>query len=324
MRTHQTLRRPTARLVAATLCLLAGSAAIAQPDEPGGRQPARQAAQPDPARFRARLASMLEQLESSTERLRGAIETLDSNGSMEQAIEQLGGPMRARRLSEMWSQWGRPGPDDRPGGEGADAPPRPNGPGGRLGQERGPWDAPEVTPEQILAFLREHAPELGERLGTLREQDARRADAFLSRFAPRVAEIRSAQGHDPKLARMLLGDFTLGMQVLETGSRYARAIAAGEAEQADQFREELRGLVARQVDLRLARREHEIATLAERLAALQAEVQEQRDNREQLIDQVIEQAGQGRFRGGPGERGGRGGPPEGAGRHERRGPPDDR
>jgi hypothetical protein len=308
---------------------LSGGAGFAQtdlrPDPAPGSRPGDRQAQPggegqggpplSPERFRARLASLLEQLDGSAAKLRGAIETLDGGGSVEDVIEQLGGPIRARRLAELWGLWGGPGESptpDRPVGEG----------GWPEGSGHGPWETADVGAEEILAFMREHAPELGQRLGQLREEDPQMAERFLLRFSPRVSEIVAARAHDPELAELLTRDFRLNMRLLDVGNRYARTLAAGEAEQADQAKTELRELAAALVDLRHERRMHEIAMLDKRLEDLRAEVAEQRASREQLIGEMVEQAGRGRFRGGPGERGGdRRGPPEGAGRRDRRGPP---
>lgn len=281
--------------------------------------------QPEVEQLRVRLASMLEQLDASTERLRGAIETLDAGGSIDDAIQRLGGPMRARRLAEMWTQWGRPGEGDRPLRQGADSRFPQRGPGnGVIDQPRGPWGARDVSPEEIFVFLREHAPQLAERLERLGKNDPRRVESFLTRLRPRISEILLTRAHDPELAELLARDFRVGMLVSEVGGGYARALAAGEEERAAGLRAELRELAAEQVDLRLARREHEIARLVGRLASLQAEVEAQREKREKLIDEVIERAGQSRPRGAASDRPGRGSPSERPERGRRRSNPNDR
>jgi len=318
---RRSLRVGSAAFLASVLLLM--PAVAAQPDRRPGPKPGDRAAQRErpqhehpprdraqrsidtqPEVFRARLASMLEQLEASTERLRGAIETLDAGGSVDEAIQKLGGPMRARRLAEMWTQWGRPGGEgDRPIRPGADTRPPQRSPGnGMANQARGPWDARDVSSEEILAFLHEHAPQLAARLDRLRQDDPQRVESFIARLRPRVAEILSTRAHDPELAELLVRDFRVGMLVSDVGGGYARALAAGEEERAAELREELRTLAAEQVDLRLARREHEIARLLRRLESLQAEVEAQRNTREQLIDEIIERAGRARPRGAGGDR----------------------
>ncbi|VAX40571.1 hypothetical protein MNBD_PLANCTO03-2293 [hydrothermal vent metagenome] len=278
----------------------------------------------EPRQFRARLASMLDQLESSTEHLRGAIETLDAGGTVDEAIQKLGGPLRARRLAEMWAQWGHPGEADRPVRAGADSRPPQRGQGnGVTDQARRPWGGRDASPEEIRAFLRENAPQLAERLDRLRKDDPQRADGFVARLRPRVAEILSTRAHDPELAELLARDFRIGMLVSDVAGGYVRALAAGEKERAAELQAELRTLAAEQVDLRLARREHEISQLASRLALLQAEVEAQREKREELIDEVIERAGQARPRGAAGDRPGRGSPSERPGRRHRRNNPND-
>lgn len=322
--------------VAALTVLLAGTTVRAQPQR--GRpdrqpEPPTERGQPEvdrpfaqqigPERFRERLAGLLEQLDGSAEHLRAAIATLDEGGTIEEVVEQLGGPLRVRRMAEMWGQWGRTGDGpmgDRPGiGRGGVGGP----PGG--GQFDGspedqPWLGREATPEEVLEFLHENAPALGDRIAQLGDEDSPRAEAMLMRIAPRVSEVLAAREHDPELADLLTRDFGLGMRFVEAAGRYSRARLSGDDEAVTETRAALRELAGQQVDLRLARREHELKMLVRRLEAMQGEIDQQRADRETLIDQMVEQAGQRGFRGGPGgERPGRGGPPDGAGRRERRG-----
>lgn len=332
----------TLGLAAALVTTLAGTTLSAQPDRgdlPGrpGDQPAERG-QPEadrplqqqisPERFRERLVDLQAQLQESSERLAGAIATLDNGGSVEDVVEQLGGPLRVRRLAEMWSQWGRAGSGlgnrggDRPGmrmGGGPGGPPGMDGPADE-GAEGHPWATRQATPDEVLAFLREHAPTLAERLGQLREDDPQRAEGMLMRIEPRVSEVLSAQEHDPELGELMARDFTLGIRFIDAARQYMKARATGDSAAVEDAKSALRELAGEQVDLRLARREHELKMLVQRIKSMQDEVEQQRNDREKLIDDMVEQVGQGRFRGGPdGDRPGRGGPPEGPGRRERHG-----
>ena len=309
--------------------MLAGSAAWAQPERDprgtgqGGDRPALRQGQPEgdrpildqisPERFRERLANMLAELEASAERLRSAIGSLDEGATVAEVIDQLGGPMRARWLADRWGQWRES--DERPGA--GRSPGRPEGdqPGGR-----GPWMR-DVPPERVLAFLQEHAPDFGERLGRLRADRPEEADRFLMRFSPRVSEIMAAREHDPELADLLVRDFQLGIELMNAGGRLARARGAEDEAAIADAEAEVRRLAEEQVDLKLAQREHELARATERLDAVRAELEAQRDNREALCNQIVEQAGRRPgYRGGSGgDRPGRGGPPEDRGRRDRRG-----
>ncbi len=269
-----------------------------------------------PARLRARLASLLEELEANTTTIRGVIETLDAGGSAEDAIQALGGPARVRRLAEFWGQWSRfsqnEGRDGRPGA----AQRLRNAPAER-GTDRGPGGdrGTDISAERVSAFLAEHAPKLAAKIRELRAQDPHRAEFFEKRLRPRVAEILIARQRDPELGDLLTREFRVSMELVDAGRRYARMVAARH-EGLDEAREKLRTLAAAQVDLRLARRERDIRQLAARLEALQAEVDVQRENRDRHIDEIVERAGamtdrrpELRKQGGPERRGPRDGLP---------------
>ncbi|MCC7388172.1 MAG: hypothetical protein IT431_05330 [Phycisphaerales bacterium] len=326
--------------VAGVAVMLAGTTLCAQPQrgrpdrqpEPPAERGQPEADRPiaqmiEPERLRERLADLLGQMEGSADRLRTAITTLDEGGSVDEVVEQLGGPLRVRRLAEMWGQWGRAGLGpmgegamDRQGeGRGGAGPGGPPG-AGDPGQGERPWMSREATPDEVLEFLHSHAPMLAERISELRADDSPRAEAMLMRIAPRVAEVLSAREHDPELADLLERDFGLGMRFVDATGHYLRAKASGDEAASEEARAALRELAGQQVDLRLARREHELKMLVRRLEAMQGEIDRQRQDREQLIDEMVEQAGERGFRGGPGEeRPGRAGPPDGSGRRERRG-----
>lgn len=280
-----------------TIAMWAGCAlapcASAQQAAPPADQPAVDA--PDATHLRDRLSRMLKQLEASTERIRGAIKTLDDGGTVGEAIEQLGGPMMVRRFSEGWERWNSP--NDQPGqgpGRGVDDP-RGLGrgqPGGRVD-----WPGMEgpraVNPDEILAFLRENAPEYAERLESARAQDPRRFETFTQRLGPRVFEILSAREHDPDLADILTRDFRVGLALVNAGGDLVRARQSGDDDAIEQARAVLRSLASEQVDLRLARRELEVRRLEERLGELRADVDRQREQRGEMIDDVSARASEG-------------------------------
>lgn len=262
--------------------------AFAQPQDPPPPPPA-DAAPPeevDAERVRARLTRVLEQLEASADRIRGAIQTLDEGGSVEEAFEGLGGPMMVRRLSEVWERW-----NGGPWG------------GPRQAGDRGPWDRDDAErradrPDEVMAFLREHAGELAERIDSVQAEDPRRADAFIARLEPRICEITAAQETDPDLASILTREFTLGIDLMDVGGQIVRARSAGDTDRLEGLRARMRELATEHVDLRLQRRAHEIATLEARLDALRADLEEQRNQRDDLIDQFAERSESEGWRGG--------------------------
>lgn len=304
----------TIGLLMACLCLLLARPACAQPEErPPARQP-QERLEISPERLRARLASLLEEIDASRARLNEAIETLDNGGTSDEAMQVLGGSARVRRMAEFWGQWARGGPEGRPG---ADRVARNNANGRnpeRGGADRGPGPNDDVPVEDVSAFLESHAPEFAARLRQLRDEDPRRAEVLRNRLRPRVGEILAAMRMDPELGELLTREFRVSMEMLDVSRRYAQMLAASDPN-LDEVRAELRSLAAEHVELRLARRDHEIKVLAARIDELQAEVDEQRANREVFIEQIVERAG--RMGVPEGDRPGRRGP-----RGERPGEPD--
>lgn len=284
-----------------------GSPAIAQQEglsDPPARQPERQDDAPrfeiNPERLRARLSSLLEEMQGATARLESAIETLDNGGSAQDAIETLGGSQRVRRLADFWGQWARPAPQADQGEQHGRRPGIEPPEGERPFVDRGPEPFAEVTAEDVRAFLDSHAPEFAARIEELAKQDPRRAEMFRNRLRPRVGEILMALRRDPEFGELLAQEFRVNMDLLDAGRRYARLVAADHPD-AEQAREALRALAGEQVDLRLKRREHEIHLLTAQLEELQADVDQQRANRDTYIDEIVERAG---VVSGPGPEGG--------------------
>lgn len=264
-----------------------------------------------PDRLRTRLATLLEELDASATRIRTAVETLDDGGSASEAMEVMGGPSRVRRLADFWGQWS--GVSQNEGrGERFNPERGPRGGQGDRGVDRPPAPGDDVSAEALAAFLESHAPEFAARLNALRAQDVRRAEFFANRLRPRIGEILAAQRQDPELGELLTREFRVNMELLDAGRRYARALAS-EDSSLDEARETLRALAGEQVDLRLARREHEIRVLASQIESLQADVDEQREKRERYIEEIFARAEQwadSERSGGPDRRGSRDGRPD--------------
>jgi len=300
-------------LAACLASLASGQADGERPPPPPPQQTHADGEQPfdfNPERLRTRLATLLEELEGSTTRIRSAVETLDNGGTAAEAMDAMGGASRVRRLAEFWGQWSRGSQTDGRG-ERFNPDRGPRSTQSERGLDRAPAPGDDVSAAELAAFLESHAPEFAARLDALREQDDRRAEFFANRLRPRIGEILAAQRQDPELGELLIREFRVNMELLDAGRRYARALASGEPS-LDEAREKLRALAGEQVDLRLARREHEIRALASQIESLQADVDQQREKREQYIEQIIERSGQwgeSERSGGPDRRGPRDGRP---------------
>jgi hypothetical protein len=250
-----------------------------QPESQPESQPEQdQATSADAANLRARLTRILEHLEGTSATVRTAIEKIDAGGSAAEAIDELGGPMLVRQLSQDWERWHRARVERRPPQAAhPETSPPPDGP-------------PQADLRRVMAFLEEHAPEFAARMAEVRTGSPRRAEVLLGRLGPRVAEILATRERDPALAEIMTREFKVSMELLEVGGQVARARRGGDDARLEELRPALARLAAEQVELRLQRREHEISVLAERIASLREELEQQREEREALIDEVVERA----------------------------------
>ncbi|UCG32049.1 MAG: OmpH family outer membrane protein [Phycisphaerales bacterium] len=189
---------------------------------------------------------------------------------------------------------------------------RPDMRGAPPGRERFPFVSPEQT-EQLMEFLEEHFPKRHRLLRRLQEHNPEAFEHRVSELAPRVLELLLRTREDPELGELLIEQQRLEEDLRELVREY-RALDA----EAEVAREGLKGqieeIVARMVDIGLERREHEIAALERRLQRQREMLQEDLDNREQMVAEhlqaALERGPGGRWmhsrRGGAGEAGERG------------------
>ncbi len=276
-------RRYTLALAAALAPLLNPVWAGAQGEPPPPPPDAPAQGEEDAAHLRARLTGILEHLESSAAKVRAAIARIDEGAGVDEAVEELGGPLMVRRFADVWERWNVVRADTWR------APPGP-------GERWQPEPPRRYETEEVIAFLREHAPELTERIEAVRSENPRGAEGYLERLTPRISEILSAREHDPRLAEILTREFQVWMKLLEAAGGYAKAKRDGDSERADRAQADIRALAAEQVDLRLDRRKHEVAVLGERVDALRGDIERQQDEREQLIEELVERMTSERWR----------------------------
>ncbi|HZW09120.1 MAG TPA: hypothetical protein VFF69_04385 [Phycisphaerales bacterium] len=275
-------------IAAGCLGLLPAPAADAQTAPPDAQPQRERPADAETADLRAKLIRILDHLDETAATVRAAIAEADAGGSSEEIIDALGGPGLVRQFSDDWERWRRVRQEHRDPAPGAERPaPEADGPR-------------RIDPARVMEFLEEHAPEVAARIAEVRSGSPRRAEALLARLGPRIAEILAARERDPALAEIMTREFKVGMELLEVGGQAARARREGDDGRLGELRPRLAELAAEQVDLRLRRREHEITVLAERIAALRQELDEQRQERQELIDAVVERASEG-WRDGPEE-----------------------
>lgn len=169
---------------------------------------------------------------------------------------------------------GPPGPGPGPGG-----PPHrpmqpgregmgPGGPGPRVGGPEGLHKPPMFPPtqeeqEQLLAFAKEHFPEMVTRIELLKKEDPQAYKRISRRMWPRLQIMKEAFERDPQgLGKILIDEKKVEDQI--------RLKARSYQQERDGTRKasvgaELRALLEQQFDLRLQRRRLELADLQKRL-----------------------------------------------------------
>ena len=194
---------------------------------------------------------------------------------------------------------GAPGP----GGPGLEAPAPGPGPS--------PFEfiSPEQT-EQLMEFLQEHFPRRHRLLSRLRDRNPDHFQRRLAEMAPRVLELLLRMKENPELGELLLEQQRLEDELREQVGNYRALDEDDEAERQEQ-RAGIEEIVSRLVEIRLQRREQEIAALGRRLQEQKLRLEEDRENRAELVADEMERVLQRR----PWHRGPRG---ERRERHERR------
>ena len=194
----------------------------------------------------------------------------------------------------------------------SERPPRPDvsarGPGAPGGgrpesRPRSPWMGRRrpVSPEEekrLLGFAKEYAPRMHERIVGLKKTNPRVAQRLL--MGMRRLYYR-AMAAGPEVRGDVVKIATLNIEILKVRDRLHRASDEGAKRD---LAKRLRELVTGRFDSELVVQEDKVRELAGRLAALKAEVQKRRENRDALIEalhkKLLEEAP--RFRRRPGTR----------------------
>lgn len=182
-----------------------------------------------------------------------------------------GGPLRRSERDGL----GRPG---APGGEG----PLP-GESVNPGEPRPPRQP--LSPEQALEIIKETNPQFYERISRLRKERPEEFERVMERFRPQLADLSRQRQDDPEGWPVRAKLFMLDRDA----NAAARRIAAMEPEQREQAKLRFRELLGRAFDARLKVIEADIARMQRRIAVLQAELKDKNGQRDELIDQRMEQ-----------------------------------
>jgi hypothetical protein len=163
--------------------------------------------------------------------------------------------------------------------------------GMRLGgqHERGPRFerlAPEER-EELAQFVKEHAPELAQRLRQARERNPEAADRMFSGIAPRV-RLLMEEGDAP-MQDLRRRELRAGWDVLMATRDLTEALREDpDAPHAEVLANELRRALAEHFDVRLAMHLREIVILEERIEQLRSETERHFQTRDELIERRID------------------------------------
>jgi hypothetical protein len=268
----------SAAVACVTAALLAGEA---------GAQPRRADAPPPPPpsqvesadRMRERVEARLAEVRKEEALLQDALRALDQGEPPASVFRDV---MRGAR-DERFERFGD-GPDERP------------------------IELGELTPErrsEIMAFINEMTPQLGERIERELEENPDRADAIFMRLAPRVLPQIELRERDPELFDLRAASMRLDWQIRAGAMAMRRA--QGEEATAE-ARERLKGLIAQRVDLTIKERALMIDRFERRVASMREDLAKERERSDAIVEEKLGEIERGEFRG-PDDRDRRGGPP---------------
>ena len=142
---------------------------------------------------------------------------------------------------------------------------------------------------RVVAYLREHAPEMGERLAAATREHPRGADFIVGRVLAQLREIDRLRSEQPELGEVRERALSVGLRMRQAVMRLHHARQEDDAEATGQAETELRGLIGEQFDLDRRIRGFEIERLGEELARMRAEHEERLAQRDQIVTEQLEQ-----------------------------------
>ncbi|TVQ31866.1 MAG: hypothetical protein EA376_07715 [Phycisphaeraceae bacterium] len=232
-------------------------------------QRAEQASPEAREQMRERLRNRLNDIRSSEARLEEALRMLDAGEPID-AVRRRVVAEGAEQVRERREQM----TDRRP----------------QMGR-RGAVAQTPLTPEQtqeLMQFLRETNPQLHDRLQSVMERDEEAGRRALQRVAPGLQRFIDARERDPEGFEARREELVTARRTMELAREIRTGIEEGMApERLREAREELRTLVARQFELRMQNSRRTIEQLRSRLERHEADMQAQKERREQLVEDRV-------------------------------------
>lgn len=282
----------TAILALAIVVVLSSVPARAQsqPSEPRPPAPKQEAPRDeaqDREAMKARLERWLSETKQRQERIEAALKSLNQGASTDEVRQKMEPPMRGDRPPNGGGGGGR----SREGG------PAWGGPPPRGDQKDGrPGPDPQAEREQVLGFIKQHNPEMYERITKALKENPEAGERVFGRLVPQIRE--ALYERDPATRELRIAQITNGWEIFAAARQFGEATRKG-ADAADLAARTtaVKALLGKQFDIQLQLHEREIATLEQRLADLKKEVSDSQSNREKYINDRIEMMKRGPGRG---------------------------
>jgi len=246
----------------------------------GGDNESRRQGVFDPAALRARLERRLDQMKREEKNINDALGRLDKG----EAPEEIAKGLRPEGRVE-----GRPdlrGNGFRGDGRG-DLRSKPDG--GKSAMQTRPGAEGGDDHERVMGQLREHMPQLAERMEAWRKTDPESANRILGRLGPRVREAAELHDRDPEMFALKASEVESGFAVMEATRGVVRARTEGDENgregRLQEAKEKLRSALGAQFDVRMAVQAKEIEALEQRLVGLRADHESQSSKREHFIEE---------------------------------------
>ena len=126
---------------------------------------------------------------------------------------------------------------------------------------------------------------LADRLKAAEEKEPEAAERFLARIAPRFRDILELKEHAPELVEVRIDELRTGMAIVSAARALRRLAAEAPASQAfAEKKQEIRGLLVRQFDLRQQLERHRIERQIADLQSVRGRLDEQTQDRTKIID----------------------------------------
>jgi len=204
---------------------------------------------------------------------------------------------RDRRPPEGFGQ--RRGPGRREGEEGFDRGMGPErergprddkgfGPGRGSGRDKGRGSPLEfMTPtetEELMAFAKEHFPKIYEKLKYAQQSDQRAFRHMLKRVGGHLYRLYRLHRHDPELAKILIAEHKVQMEIFELQRDYRQAQSTAERES---IKTALREQLTKRFEFRQQHSKLEIEALRKRIEEQAKRLEESEQNKDKIIDQEL-------------------------------------